>query len=125
MASYILRRLWQMVPTLLGVILLIFFLFKYFGGDPAEILGGLQATPEQIKSIRNQLGLDRPGFGVQLRVDAMAPCRHGEQGGSVVGPGQQQLRGAAHSEATKSRGSSVLLPMRQPLSASASTLSAS
>jgi peptide/nickel transport system permease protein len=60
MASYILRRLWQMVPTLLGVILLIFFLFKYFGGDPAEILGGLQATPEQIKSIRNQLGLDRP-----------------------------------------------------------------
>ena len=60
MASYILRRLWQMVPTLLGVILLIFFLFKFFGGDPAEILGGLQATPEQIKSIRNQLGLDRP-----------------------------------------------------------------
>ena len=49
-----------MIPTLAGVILLVFFLFKYFGGDPAEILGGLQATPEQIESIRNQLGLNKP-----------------------------------------------------------------
>ncbi len=49
-----------MVPTLLGVILLVFFLFKWFGGDPAEILGGLLATEQQIKSIRTELGLDRP-----------------------------------------------------------------
>jgi peptide/nickel transport system permease protein len=60
MFSYILRRLWQMIPTMAGVILLIFFLFKFFGGDPAEILGGLQATAEQIQTIRNQLGLDKP-----------------------------------------------------------------
>ncbi len=59
-AAYIVRRVWQMVPTLAGVILLVFFLFKYFGGDPAEILGGLLATPEQIESIREQLGLNRP-----------------------------------------------------------------
>jgi peptide/nickel transport system permease protein len=60
MWAYIVRRLWQMVPTLLGVILLVFFLFKWFGGDPAEILGGLLATEQQIKSIRTELGLDRP-----------------------------------------------------------------
>ncbi len=60
MAAYIVRRLWQMIPTLIGVILLVFFLFKYFGGDPAEIVAGLFATPEQITSIRNQLGLDKP-----------------------------------------------------------------
>ena len=65
MAAYILRRLWQMVPTILGVVLLVFFLFKYFGGDPAEILGGLNATPEQISAIRQQLGLDQPVW-VQL-----------------------------------------------------------
>ena len=41
MAAYLIRRLWQMVPTLIGVLLLVFFLFKTFGGDPAEILGGL------------------------------------------------------------------------------------
>jgi len=65
MGAYILRRLWQMVPTLLGVILLVFFLFKFFGGDPAEILGGLLATPEQIEAIRQQLGLNDPWY-VQL-----------------------------------------------------------
>lgn len=65
MTAYILRRLWQMVPTLFGVILLVFFLFKFFGGDPAEILGGLLATPEQIEAIRQQLGLNDPWY-VQL-----------------------------------------------------------
>lgn len=60
MAAYLLRRLWQMIPTLAGVILLVFFLFKGFGGDPAEILAGLAATPEQIAAIRQELGLDRP-----------------------------------------------------------------
>ncbi|MGZ9074527.1 MAG: ABC transporter permease, partial [Burkholderiaceae bacterium] len=65
MAAYILRRLWQMVPTLAGVILFVFFLFKFFGGDPAEILGGLLATPEQIQAIRQQLGLNDPWY-VQL-----------------------------------------------------------
>ncbi len=59
MLSYILRRILQMIPTLAGVILLVFFLFRFFGDDPAEILGGLQATQEQIDSIRRQLGLDR------------------------------------------------------------------
>src|SRR5512137_934779 len=60
MAAYLIRRLWQMVPTLIGVVLLVFFLFKYFGGDPAEILGGLNATPEQVDAIREQLGLNEP-----------------------------------------------------------------
>ena len=49
-----------MIPTLAGVILLVFFLFKYFGGDPAEILAGQLASPQRIASIRQQLGLDRP-----------------------------------------------------------------
>jgi peptide/nickel transport system permease protein len=60
MAAYLVRRLWQMIPTLAGVVLLVFFLFKWFGGDPAEILGGLNASPEQVAEIRAQLGLDKP-----------------------------------------------------------------
>ena len=67
MLAYILRRLWQMIPTLAGVVLLVFFLFKFFGGDPAEILGGLNATPEQIDAIRQQLGLNEPWW-VQLGI---------------------------------------------------------
>ena len=60
MAAYLIRRVWQMIPTLLGVVLLVFFLFKYFGSDPSVILGGLNASPEQIESIREQLGLNKP-----------------------------------------------------------------
>jgi peptide/nickel transport system permease protein len=60
MLAYAVRRILQMVPTLLGVMLLVFFLFKWFGGDPAEILAGLFATPQQVAAIRAQLGLDRP-----------------------------------------------------------------
>jgi peptide/nickel transport system permease protein len=67
MAAYLLRRLWQMIPTLLGVILLVFVLFKFFGGDPAQILGGLNATPQQIEAIREQLGLNQPWW-VQLGI---------------------------------------------------------
>jgi len=65
MAAYVLRRLWQMIPTLAGVILLIFFLFKFFGGDPAEILAGQIADKAQIEAIRQNLGLDQPWW-VQL-----------------------------------------------------------
>ena len=60
MAAYLIRRLWQMIPTLIGVVLLVFFLFKYFGGDPAVALAGLNASPETIASIREQLGLNKP-----------------------------------------------------------------
>ncbi len=60
MTAYILRRLWQMVPTLAGVVLLVFVLFHYFGSDPSVILAGQNATHEQIAAIRQQLGLDRP-----------------------------------------------------------------
>jgi peptide/nickel transport system permease protein len=67
MLAYLVRRLWQIVPTLLGVVLLVFLLFKFFGGDPAEILAGLNATPEQVQQIRDQLGLNRPWW-VQLAI---------------------------------------------------------
>ena len=67
MAAYLLRRLWQTIPTLAGVILLVFVLFKFFGGDPAEILAGQIAKPDQIAAIRQQLGLDQPWW-VQLGI---------------------------------------------------------
>jgi peptide/nickel transport system permease protein len=70
MAAYLIRRLWQMVPTLFGVVLLVFLLFKGFGGDPAEVLGGLNATTAQVDAIRQQLGLNEPlwtQFGIFLK----------------------------------------------------------
>jgi peptide/nickel transport system permease protein len=65
MTSYILRRLLQMLPTMLGVILLVFILFNWVGGDPAYVLAGKMSNPEQIANIRRQLGVDQP-FYIQL-----------------------------------------------------------
>jgi peptide/nickel transport system permease protein len=67
MTAYLIRRLWQMIPTLLGVVLLVFFLFKAFGGDPAEILAGLNASQQTVDAIREQLGLNAPWY-VQLGI---------------------------------------------------------
>ena len=70
MAAYLIRRIWQMIPTLFGVILLVFLLFKGFGGDPAEILAGQNATQAQVDAIRQQLGLSEPlwtQFGIFLK----------------------------------------------------------
>src|SRR5438128_9109229 len=65
MYGYIIRRLWQMIPTLLGVILLVFILFNWVGGDPAYVLAGKISSAEQIENIRRQLGIDQPYY-VQL-----------------------------------------------------------
>ena len=65
MFAYVIRRLWQMVPTLLGVVLLVFGLFNFVGGDPAYLLAGKISNPEQVENIRRQLGVDQP-YHVQL-----------------------------------------------------------
>ncbi|MRW87642.1 ABC transporter permease subunit [Pseudoduganella sp. FT26W] len=65
MLAYIVRRLWQMLPTMLGVVLLVFVLFNWVGGDPAYILAGKMANAESIANIRRQLGVDQPYY-VQL-----------------------------------------------------------
>jgi peptide/nickel transport system permease protein len=67
MLAYILRRLWQMLPTMLGVVLLVFILFNWVGGDPAYILAGKMSSAEGIANIRRQLGVDQPYY-VQLGI---------------------------------------------------------
>jgi len=65
MFAYVLRRLWQMLPTMGGVVLLVFFLFNWVGGDPAYLLAGKMADAGAIENIRRQLGTDQP-YAVQL-----------------------------------------------------------
>jgi peptide/nickel transport system permease protein len=65
MTAYIIRRVWQMIPTMAGVVLLVFFLFNWVGGDPAYVLAGKISSHEQIENIRRQLGVDQP-YLVQL-----------------------------------------------------------
>lgn len=65
MIRYILKRLLWMIPTVLGVVILVFTLLYFTPGDPAEIIAGDTATPEQIEETRVRLGLDQ-SYIVQL-----------------------------------------------------------
>lgn len=49
-----------MVPVLLGVTFIVFSLLYITPGDPAEMLLGQDATPESVRQLRGELGLDRP-----------------------------------------------------------------
>ncbi|WP_025844020.1 nickel ABC transporter permease [Brevibacillus agri] len=60
MFVYIIRRLLQMIPVLLGVILVVFLIMQMVPGDPAVLLAGEGASAETIAKIRTQLGLDQP-----------------------------------------------------------------
>jgi peptide/nickel transport system permease protein len=60
MLGYVARRLLEIIPTMLGVILFLFFLFSFIAPDPAQLLAGKIANAERIGAIRAQLGLDEP-----------------------------------------------------------------
>ncbi len=60
MRRYVVRRLLLMVPVLIGVSLLAFFLSNMLPGDPARAAAGRLATPDQLEAVRQRLGLDRP-----------------------------------------------------------------
>jgi peptide/nickel transport system permease protein len=60
MFSYLLRRLLATIPVLVIVGVFVFSLLQLTPGDPAAVLAGDYATPEQVAAIRAQLGLDQP-----------------------------------------------------------------
>jgi peptide/nickel transport system permease protein len=64
MFAFILRRLAQAVIVMVSVALIAFMLFQYVG-DPVVFLLGQDATPEQVRELRADLGLDKP-FVVQF-----------------------------------------------------------
>jgi ABC-type dipeptide/oligopeptide/nickel transport system permease component len=60
MGKYILKRLALLIPTLLGIITLVFFMIALSPGDPARVMLGERASAEQLDRLRTELGLDRP-----------------------------------------------------------------
>jgi peptide/nickel transport system permease protein/oligopeptide transport system permease protein len=62
MFQYVIKRLLSIIPVLFGISLLLFFMLRALPGDPAQVLAGQMATPEDIEHIRHQLGLDRPVY---------------------------------------------------------------
>lgn len=62
MSQYILKRLLGLIPVLWGITLAVFLLLRFIPGNPAVVLAGERATPEQIAALTTQLGLDQPLF---------------------------------------------------------------
>ncbi|GHU67785.1 glutathione ABC transporter permease GsiC [Clostridia bacterium] len=60
MARYVLKRLFGMIPTLLLVVLFVFFFVRLIPGNPARMLAGPDASLEDVKNIERNLGLDQP-----------------------------------------------------------------
>ncbi|WP_064093935.1 ABC transporter permease [Rossellomorea aquimaris] len=58
MFQYTIRRLLQLIPVLLGMTLIVFFIIRAIPGDPAQVILGQQASKEAVEALRAQLGLD-------------------------------------------------------------------
>jgi peptide/nickel transport system permease protein len=80
MVTYVLRRALLVIPTLLGVSLIVFLMLHSAGGDPAELKLGSRADAESVARLRHEMGLDRP-LAVQF-VDFMSGAVQGDLGRS-------------------------------------------
>ncbi|MET3698744.1 peptide/nickel transport system permease protein [Bacillus oleivorans] len=60
MFVFIIRRLLQMIPVLLGVTFVVFLIMQMVPGDAALLVAGEGASDEQVEAIREELGLNRP-----------------------------------------------------------------
>jgi peptide/nickel transport system permease protein len=72
----------QIIPVLLGVSIVVFFMVRAIPGDPAQIMLGQQATQEQVQQVRESMGLDKPIF-VQYGLFLKDAIR-GDLGDSIV-----------------------------------------
>lgn len=82
MAVYVLRRLVMLVPVLFGVSVLVFLMLHLTPGDPARVVAGPDATPEQVEEVRVALGLDQPLY--TQYGDYMWRLFHGDLGRSII-----------------------------------------
>lgn len=60
MAAYIVKRILTLFPTLIAASMLVFLFIHLIPGDPAAVLLGDTATPEEIAALSREMGLDKP-----------------------------------------------------------------
>src|SRR5688572_30250673 len=82
MTAYIVRRLVHVIPVLLLVSVVVFFVFRIIPGDQAVVRLGMGADPQAVRELREVLGLNRPLI-VQY-VDWLAKAVRGDLGVSAI-----------------------------------------
>jgi peptide/nickel transport system permease protein len=60
--NYTVRRLFSLIPVLLGMTLVVFAIIHAIPGNPAQVILGQRATAEAIENLTRELGLDRPWY---------------------------------------------------------------
>jgi peptide/nickel transport system permease protein len=82
MTLYIVRRLGLLLLAIVVASVVVFLLLRLLPGDLAKVIGGTQATPEQVAAIRKELGLDEPLARQYL--DWVGGILHGDFGVSAL-----------------------------------------
>jgi len=81
MVTFIIRRILLCIPVLLGVTFIVFMMMHIIPGDPAVIMAGEAARPEQIEQMRYQLGLNDPVLTQYFRY--LGNLLRGDMGNSI------------------------------------------
>ena len=74
MLAYTVKRLFTLIPTLLAASILVFLFVHLIPGDPAAILLGDTATPEEIAQLSAEMGLI-VHFGFNTFCGSAMSCR--------------------------------------------------
>ena len=82
MLSYIIKRALGVIPVLLCVSMLVFGFVRLIPGDPALVMLGERATPENIARVREQLGLNKPIYEQYLTF--VSHALRGDLGRSIL-----------------------------------------
>jgi len=82
MKWYIIKRLIQLIPVIIGVTIIAFSLIHLAPGDPARTMLGQHATQQELNEIREKYGLDEPVY-VQYAI-WLNGVLHGDLGRSIL-----------------------------------------
>jgi len=80
--TYIIRRILGLIPVLLGVSILVFFMIRMIPGDPVVVMLGEKASVADIERVREELGFNRP-ITVQY-LEYLKQLSRGDLGKSII-----------------------------------------
>lgn len=81
MARYLVKRFGLILPVMLGVCVIVFVLIHLLPGDPAMVMLGQDASPEEVARLREAMGLDKPIL--EQLWSYLLRLAHGDLGSSI------------------------------------------
>lgn len=82
MLRLLLVRLLQLIPTIFGIVTVVFLLMRVLPGDPALVLAGFRDDEETLRTLRAQLRIDEPIFNQYVAF--LSSAAQGDLGNSFV-----------------------------------------